>query len=289
MVSLAVAGGAFVYSKQLGKQQPIAMQPKVNPENIDSLKVLVVKRDLKLGETISADSIGWQDWPKASLSQAFITQASQKNAIQDYTNGVVKTPMLAGEPIIAQKVVLNPSKSGIMSAILTPGMRATTIPINANSGVAGFVMPNDHVDVILTRTIAFPVSANQTQNRTVSSTIFENVRVLAIDANSSQQKSQQVIVGTNATLELSPDDSEELEKATKLGDISLTLRSYADYEGPTIARPNAMAMAQPRPIVASVTTQGAQVQASNPSPASPASVTAAKPAEAQVKVYRGGQ
>ena len=122
-----------------------------------------------------------------------------------------------------------------MSALLTPGMRATSVNITADSSVAGFILPNNKVDVILTRTISF--QSNGTNNtRTVSSIIFENVRVLAINQNTAAAKDQKAFAGGTATLELNPQDIEKLKAAEAMGRISLTLRSMSDAAGPTIVK-----------------------------------------------------
>ena len=173
-------------------------------------------------------------------------------------------------------------KNGILAALLTPGMRAVTINVKTNTSVAGFILPENRVDVILTRTIAFP-NGSQTVNRTVSSTILENVRVLAIDQRVMQEKGQQAMTGSSATLELSPADSERLSQADSLGEISLALRSYADANGPTVARPNALALSQPAPPTQKNGTQMNPEGVPNTTPSPMAQ------AESGVKVYRGGQ
>lgn len=280
-VALVVAGGAFMFVKQ---QQPTqATQAAAPAPAMNTIKVLVSNQDLAVGTRIAKDSLIWRDWPKDAVGPTFITQGSQPKALDNFIGAVVRIQLAIGEPIVGGKLVIADAKSGIMAALLTPGMRAVTINVKTNTSVAGFILPENRVDVILTRTIAFP-SGTQTVNRTVSSTILENVRVLAIDQRVMQEKGQQAMTGSSATLELSPADSERLSQADSLGEISLALRSYADANGPTIAKPNALALSQPAPP----SQKGGSSQ-TNPEGVPNTNPSSMAQAENGVKVYRGGQ
>lgn len=276
--SVILAGSIFLWARtSANRPAPVANIVAPKP-SIEISKVLVAKRDFVVGDRITPDSIGWQDWPKTGMSPAFITQIGFPKAIEDYANAVVTQSLVVGEPIIMSKIVQAGANNGVMAALLTPGMRATTVSITADTGVAGFILPNNRVDVLLTR--AIPITTNgQTTNRTVSSIVFENVRVLAIDQNVAMAKEQKTITGATATLELSATDSEKLETADNLGDISLVLRGYSDAAGPTVSRANPESMAQPS---AQNTNRNTQVQSM------PQVQAQADPARS-VKIYRGGQ
>jgi pilus assembly protein CpaB len=280
-VALVVAGGAFIFAKQQQPKQ--TTQAAASAPAINTIKVLVSNQDLAVGTRISKDSLVWRDWPKDAAGPTFITQGSKPKALENFIGAVVRTPLAIGEPIVEGKLVIADVKSGVMAALLTPGMRAVTINVKTNTSVAGFILPENRVDVILTRTIAFP-SGSQTVNRTVSSTILENVRVLAIDQRVMQEKGQQAMTGSSATLELSPADSERLSQADSLGEISLALRSYADANGPTVAKPNALALSQPAPP-----SQRGGVSQTNPEGMPNTNPSPMAQAENGVKVYRGGQ
>ena len=115
-----------------------------------------------------------------------------------------------------------------MAAILPTGMRAVSTDISPETGAGGFILPNDHVDVILTRRDRDAEQANGGVESHVSETILSNVRVLAIDQTVEEKNGQRVVVGKTATLELSPPLAEKLMLAHQLGTLSLALRSLVD-------------------------------------------------------------
>jgi pilus assembly protein CpaB len=204
--------------------------------------------------------------------------------------------MVSGEPVTDKKIVAVGAATSSMAALLTPGMRATAVAITPDSSVAGFVLPNDRVDIVLTRELQVQ-SNGQTRAQTVASTILENVRVLAIDQAVAQTKDQKSMAGSTATVELTASDAEKLRLADKLGDISLMLRGYADSVGPTLARVDSPVMAQPLPE-APPKAGASPSRPADPAPLTPPSSPSApvtkagaqQSAEASsVKVYRGGQ
>jgi pilus assembly protein CpaB len=110
-----------------------------------------------------------------------------------------------------------------MAATLGDGKRAVSIPISAESGAGGFILPNDRVDVILTREVE-----NETQRTFRSQTLLNDVRVLAIDQVLRQDDDQEYVVANTATLELSLGQSELLAQAQANGELSLALRGLGD-------------------------------------------------------------
>jgi pilus assembly protein CpaB len=295
--ALIIAGGAFVWMRS---QTPVALPAAATAAVAapSSTQVLVAKKDLLVGERITADSIGWQDWPQSGAANvAFFVQNKTPDAIKSFENGVVRQEMVSGEPVTAKKIVAVGAATSSMAALLTPGMRATSVVITPDSSVAGFVLPNDRVDIVLTRELQ--VQANgQTRAQTVSATILENVRVLAIDQAVAQVKDQKALSGSTATVELTANDAEKLRLADKLGDISLMLRGYADAGGPTLARVDSPAMAQPLPEApprapGQTAARGPEAPtAPTATPTiTPRTISPAQTAEATptVKVYRGGQ
>lgn len=282
-ISVVIAGGSFVLMRKQGAV-PAAPQPVAAPkkEEIKTLKVLVTNREYAVGDRIVPSTLVWQDWPANANLQSFITEKINPKAAETYVDAVVTIPMVAGEPVVASKLVAANDKSGVMAALLTPGMRATSVNITPDTSVAGFILPNNRVDILLTRQIQFQING-QPVNRTVTSTIFENVRILAVDQLTTTAKDQKSFPGQTATVELSPADSEKLKAADALGDISLVLRSYADTQGPTISHPDALALAQPKPTAVKQNMQ-AQVQP-NGQPLQQGPQNTAS----NVKIYRGGQ
>jgi pilus assembly protein CpaB len=116
---------------------------------------------LMVGERITTESLKWQDWPEAGAANvAFFVQSKAPDSIKAFENGVVRQEMVSGEPVTAKKIVAVDAATSSMAALLTPGMRATSVVITPDSSVAGFVLPNDRVDVVL-RTCEFWPSINQ--------------------------------------------------------------------------------------------------------------------------------
>ncbi len=116
-----------------------------------------------------------------------------------------------------------------MAAILPSGMRAISIEISPETGAGGFILPNDHVDVILTRRDKLAEKSAGVEMHT-SEIILPNVRVLAIDQTVEEKNGQRVVVGKTATLELSPRQAETLALSRQLGTLSLALRSLVDFD-----------------------------------------------------------
>ncbi len=123
-----------------------------------------------------------------------------------------------------------------MAAILPSGMRAISTQISPETGAGGFILPNDHVDVILTRRDRDAEKAAGGEVHT-SETILTNVRVLAIDQNVEEKDGQKVVVGKTATLELTPRQAETLALSQQLGTLSLALRSITDAYAMTRRKP----------------------------------------------------
>ncbi len=116
-----------------------------------------------------------------------------------------------------------------MAAILPAGMRAISTEISAETGAGGFILPNDHVDVILSRRDKAAEKSTGVEIHT-SEIILTNVRVLAIDQTVEEKNGQRVAVGKTATLELTPQQAETLALSRQLGTISLALRSLVDFD-----------------------------------------------------------
>jgi pilus assembly protein CpaB len=290
--ALALSGGAFVWMKtQAGQASQTAAAPAAS--NISTIEVLVAKRDLLVGERITADSLAWQEWPdNGNTSVALFVKSKTPDAIKSFENGIVKQELVAGEPVTAKKIIATGAPISAMAGLLTPGMRATSIGISPTSSVAGFILPNDRVDVLLVRDVTVKVKG-QDRSKTITSVILANVRVLAIDQAVAQADDQKAMPGTTATVELTPADVEKLRLATRLGDISLVLRGYADAAGPTTSSAQSdMMLAQsfgdvgaPEPEPQPPSPESLQGTPIPTNPSAQGQVTQAS----DVKVYRGGK
>jgi pilus assembly protein CpaB len=206
-------------------------------EQIEYKDVLVAKQDVVFGRRITPLDFEWIQWPAESVSDSFITSDLRPGAIEELTGTVAQAPIFIGEPIQTRKLISTGDRS-VMSALLAPGMRAVTTRISVASAAGGFIKPGDRVDIILTRQLQDLGGANgRRQNYSVSETIFENVRVMAIDQEYQVGAAgQPSVLGSTATFELAQEDSEYLQEAVSQGDITLTLRSLHNSSGTVIRR-----------------------------------------------------
>jgi pilus assembly protein CpaB len=215
-VALTAGGVAALLA---GKVSNLGPDKQTAAHKVDSGEILVAKTSLPSGKTISPQDLEWQAWPATAASGNFIRKKNRPNAIKKLSGLTVRIPVVAGEPIQEAKLV-DAKGAGYLAAILPSGMRAVSTRISPETGAGGFILPNDHVDVILTRS-----RGKAAEN---SETILSNVRVLAIDQTVQEKNGQKVVVGKTATLELSPRGVERLALAQHLGTLSLALRSISD-------------------------------------------------------------
>lgn len=218
-IALAAAGGAAYVAKNL-TGSPTIRTVEVN--TADTVDVLVADRHIRLGDSVRSGDLKWQSWPKQAAVPGYITRHTNPEAVSKYSGAIARAPFLEGEPIKEQKLI-KASEGGVMAAILPSGMRAISTPIREETAAGGFILPNDRVDVLVTRRVR---TARKEEH--VSETVLENVRVLAIGQNIEIKDGKKVANGKTATLELSPRQTEMLSMAQSMGDISLALRSLAD-------------------------------------------------------------
>lgn len=189
-------------------------------------KVLVAQRALPVGTIITADSMNFQAWPKDMVQDVYFVEGEAD--MQKLLGTVVRNPVTAGEPLTKGNLVA-PGDRGFLAAALGPGMRAVTIPVSARTGVAGFVFPGDHIDLVLTQTVKGAGSEGMALK--ASETILKNLRVLATDQSTEQEMVEgktRVRTFSTVTLEVTPKIAEKIAVAQTIGTISLSLRSIAD-------------------------------------------------------------
>ena len=231
IVVLGVAVAAGGLAALMAGRQTDAPAPAAEPvAKLDMTEVLVAKADIGLGQSVSSTDMQWQTWPLAAAGPSFIRKTDKPNAIQDFSGSIARAPMVAGEPIREAKMI-KANGSGFMAAILPSGMRAVSTEISPETGAGGFILPNDHVDVLLSRRDREAEKASG-HDSFVSETILNNIRVLAIDQAIEEKNGQKVVVGKTATVELTPRQAETLALARQLGTLSLALRSLADGSKP---------------------------------------------------------
>jgi pilus assembly protein CpaB len=190
-------------------------------------KVLVAQRAMPAGTIITADALNFQQWPKELVQDAYFLDG--ESDIAQLLGTVVRHPITAGEPV-TQGSLVRPGDRGFLAAALGPGMRAVTVPVSANTGVAGFVFPGDRVDLVLTQT----VTGEEGAPLKAAETVLRNLRVLATDQTTNQVKTEDgrtVVRGfKTVTIEVTPKIAEKVAVAQTIGTLSLALRSIADNQ-----------------------------------------------------------
>src|SRR5436190_13928812 len=223
VVALA-AGGVAALLAGRGDEPPPAAPVEV--VKMDTVDILVARGDINLGQAVSPQDMQWQQWPTQAASPAFVRRTDKPNAIEQLSGAIARSPFVAGEPIREAKLI-KANGSGYMAAVLDKGMRAISTEISPENGAGGFILPNDRVDVILSRRDREAEKARAADTQ-VSETILSNIRILAIDQTLGEKDGQKVVIGKTTTLELSPRQAETLALSRQLGTLSLALRSLAD-------------------------------------------------------------
>jgi pilus assembly protein CpaB len=222
-LAVVAAGGAGFLAMNLTAQQPVTETAAPLPE-VSTEAILVASADIPMGGEITSQ-VSWMDWPANAIQPGFITRSAEPTALEDITGSVVRSPILTGEPIRRAKLV--GAGQSFMSSILPAGKRAVATQVAADTSAGGFILPNDFVDIIMTRRIQ---ATGDTPERFLTETVLRNIRVLAIDQTIQEdEEGRRVKVGETATLELSPDQVELLSVAQQMADrLTLSLRSIAD-------------------------------------------------------------
>ncbi len=209
----------------LGKKQE---EKVVEVNTVKTTEVLVAAKDVHVGEKFADGTLTWKTWPQDNLLPSMITKDAKPEALKDFLVARARFALFEGEVIIDKKVI-NPGQGGFMGAMLPKGMRAISVAISSRSSAGGFILPEDRVDVIVTK------KENSNGVTLVRSDIaLSNVRVLAINQIYSKAAEGDAVTvenGATATLELTPAQSEAISMIESSGEISLALRSIAENDG----------------------------------------------------------
>ncbi|MEP7006655.1 MAG: Flp pilus assembly protein CpaB [Sphingomonas bacterium] len=193
---------------------------------VDGPEVLVATRALPVGTILDATALKFQPWPKELVDNAYYIKTATN--LQSLQGTVVRNAITAGQPV-TQGALVKPGDRGFLAAALGPGMRAVTVPVSAQTGVAGFVFPGDRIDLVLTQQVP---GGGDGPPLKVAETIMRNLRVLATDQRTDNTTGEdgKTVVRTfsNVTIEATPKIAEQIAVAQTLGSISLSLRSIAD-------------------------------------------------------------
>jgi len=188
------------------------------------IQVLVAAVDLPAGTIIDSDDYRWQSWPDGSVRPEYLQRDNAK-AEKTVIGAAVRRAVTAGEPLTRGRVV-RPDEAGFLAGALAPGMRAATVQVTAETGAAGFILPGDRIDVVLTRDAQTGEASESNGRQVISETVLRDIRVLAVDQTVNDVKAKAQL-GKTVTLELTPRQAEALAVAKQVGQVSLALRSLA--------------------------------------------------------------
>jgi pilus assembly protein CpaB len=232
LVALMAGGLAaffFVATTNTPPQQVVVEGPTQVIEE-KKARILVARAPIGMGQRLTEETIEWQAWPELAVRPEYITDAALPDALTQMNGSVARFEFFPGEPILQSKLVK--SEQGYLSAVLPKGMRAISVQVAAASASGGYIVPNDRVDVVLSRSDS---------SGPISETILENVKVLAIGlrlgetgttgapADPENPRAEVFTDSAIAVLELDPVQGETVINSTRLGTLSLVLRSIADY------------------------------------------------------------
>ncbi|WP_439814073.1 Flp pilus assembly protein CpaB [Zavarzinia sp. CC-PAN008] len=242
VLAFVVAAGAALFARNYFRAQPQpVVQQTAAPAPVQQREVLVAATPIQIGVFLKEDSLVWQPWPGEEPPAFYFVRGgdTDKPAL---VGGIARRAFNAGEPITRGDII-RPTDSGFLAAVMKPGQRAVSIDVSASSIVAGLVAPGDLVDVILINRIQIQnVSDGQRGEVTAGETVLRGVRILAMDQRLSsrmpvaedggqQQAQGGAGVPRTVTLEVSPKDAERLSVASRLGELTLSLRAFARDTG----------------------------------------------------------
>jgi len=227
ILALVMAGISTVVIRNMmgGESEAEAAPAPVAPKP-SGPEIAVAIRPLPVGSIIGPESFRYQRWPAELVNKAYYVKG--ESDIAALSGSVVRYAITAGAPV-TQGALVKPGDRGFLAAALGPGMRAVTISVSAQSGVAGFVFPGDRVDLMLTQDV--PGGGDGPPLRAVE-TFIRNIRVLATDQRTDKSEDENgktiVVQTSNVTLEATPKIAEKIAVAQNIGRLSLALRSIAD-------------------------------------------------------------
>jgi pilus assembly protein CpaB len=224
-------GAAFGVNYMMRGAGAPAARAAAAPE-ITGPMILVATRQLPVGTIVGPDSFRFQPWPKDLVENAYFVK--EKTDVNTLVGTVVRHPITAGQPL-TQGALVHPNDRGFLAAALGPGMRAITVKVSQEQGVAGFVFPGDRVDVVLTQTIEVEEGSTYPDDQIFTAeTIVRNIRVLATDQRyDAEDETGKTPVRTfgSVTLEATPEIAEKIAVAQGMGRLSLALRPLAESAG----------------------------------------------------------
>ena len=239
-VIFAAIAAVVVLRMSAGETQPPVAGAPIS-QDVKTANIYVAKTPITIGTTVSADMVATQPWPENLLLPGFM---QAKDGAPTVVGKIARAPFQQNEPFIEPKLT-NPNDPNFLAGELPKGMRVVTMPANEVDGVAGFIFPGDHVDVLFTHSVPKwetpPVGggAGETPQpvktaTTITETLLTNVKVLAVDQRPSgtnaTDKNGNLIIPRSVSLMVSQSDAQRVRLAQSTGTLSLALRAVADKE-----------------------------------------------------------
>jgi pilus assembly protein CpaB len=218
MIGFAVVFGllaVFIAQVWLNNQADMRAKNFEAPKPVASRTVVIAKEPLRFGTELNASMLREVSWPDAAVPTGAFAR------IGDVLSGgrrIVLSAMEANEPVLALKIT-GPGQRATLSALVKPGMKAVTIRVNDVEGVGGFVLPGDHVDVVLTRQLD--------KGSATTEVVLQNTRVLAVD-QSADDRAAKAAVAKSVTLEVDTVEAQKVWLASSVGSLSLLLRKAGE-------------------------------------------------------------
>ena len=220
MIGIAAVCGllaVFVAQSWLNRQAELRHKaPEYKPAAVVTRTIVIATGPLRFGTQITPDHLREVAWPEEAIpagtfpSIAELTSAGKR---------IVLASIERNEPILRAKIT-GPGQKATLSAVIQDGMRAVTVRVNDVEGVAGFVLPGDHVDVLLTRESERKTGSNDV--------VLQNARVLAVDQVADDTTEKPTVVKA-VTLEVDTVAAQKLALARSLGSLSLVLRRAGEF------------------------------------------------------------
>lgn len=229
---LIVLIGGFVVAVLVAVLVQASLGGKKSVDTGDKTMVLVAAKDLPVGTDLAPGDLKWQAWPGNAFAGAIIRKKDEDKA-EEVLKGRMVQRVASGQPVL-NSYIFKEGRGNLVAATLGANMRAMAIPVKANTMVGGFISPGDHVDVVLTYKVKVSARSSEAKSyvsRMTSETILQNIKVVAVDQEAAREEDAAKVART-VTLEVTPEGSQKLSLASKMGDITLALRGIGDEGKP---------------------------------------------------------
>ncbi len=234
-VLLASGTAIFVKSWLEAERDALAERPQnVQVIETPAVEVLVAAKDLTAGAFLKPEVVDWQPWPEDGVHENHIVRrpdeddGKELDPVVSLEGAVVRSNLKSGEPVTKARIV-HPGERGFLAAVLEPGFRAISVPVDATSGIAGFIFPGDWVDVMMTMQLRDEREGAR-QQRYFAQTVLERIRVLAVDQAVDLEDGEPSVAKT-ATIEVTPKEAERIAVSLEMGRLALSLNSLSSLEG----------------------------------------------------------